>query len=233
MDTEYGLAAAVWTTGPEPRAHPGRPHERRYGLGQHVVACDLRSPFGGVGLSGIGREGGRFSLDFYTEPTNVCVLPVITPPERSAQQALRVLAGTPIAGVRQHRWWSRGWRTRAVASPRAPLRRPAVRFRDVVAPSGRQRIAGVGVHRRPDPGGHREHPRASLRVAGAESHRPRPGVTTFPGVDGRLRRTTTTCYGEFFDETGPARTTVAVRELPHPDLLIEIQAIARAPQEET
>ena len=40
-------------------------------------------------------------------------------------------------------------------------------------------------------------------------------------------------YGEFFDETGPARTTVAVRELPHPDLLIEIQAIARVPQEET
>ncbi|HEX2307492.1 MAG TPA: RidA family protein [Jatrophihabitantaceae bacterium] len=33
-------------------------------------------------------------------------------------------------------------------------------------------------------------------------------------------------YAEFFDETGPARTTVAVRELPHPDLLIEIQAIA-------
>ena len=33
-------------------------------------------------------------------------------------------------------------------------------------------------------------------------------------------------YAEYFDETGPARTTVAVRELPHPDLLIEIQAIA-------
>jgi 2-aminomuconate deaminase len=40
-------------------------------------------------------------------------------------------------------------------------------------------------------------------------------------------------YGEFFDETGPARTTVAVRELPHPDLLIEIQAIARVPEEGT
>jgi 2-aminomuconate deaminase len=38
-------------------------------------------------------------------------------------------------------------------------------------------------------------------------------------------------YAEFFDETGPARTTVAVRELPHPDLLIEIQAIARVPEE--
>ena len=34
-------------------------------------------------------------------------------------------------------------------------------------------------------------------------------------------------YAEFFDETGPARTTVAVRQLPHPDLLIEISAIAR------
>lgn len=38
-------------------------------------------------------------------------------------------------------------------------------------------------------------------------------------------------YAEFFDETGPTRTTVAVRSLPHPDLLIEIQAIAYRPQE--
>lgn len=34
-------------------------------------------------------------------------------------------------------------------------------------------------------------------------------------------------YAEFFDEDGPARTTVAVHQLPHPHLLIEIQAIAR------
>ncbi|MDP1879164.1 MAG: RidA family protein [Actinomycetota bacterium] len=33
-------------------------------------------------------------------------------------------------------------------------------------------------------------------------------------------------YAEYFTEDGPTRTTVAVRELPHPDLLIEIQAIA-------
>ena len=37
-------------------------------------------------------------------------------------------------------------------------------------------------------------------------------------------------YGEFFDETGPARTTVAVHQLPHPHLLIEIQAVAAIPQ---
>jgi 2-aminomuconate deaminase len=36
-------------------------------------------------------------------------------------------------------------------------------------------------------------------------------------------------YGEYFDETGPTRTTVAVRELPHPDLLIEMQAVAWQP----
>jgi 2-aminomuconate deaminase len=36
-------------------------------------------------------------------------------------------------------------------------------------------------------------------------------------------------YAEFFTESGPTRTTVAVRELPHPDLLIEIQAVAYKP----
>ncbi|EOM75524.1 endoribonuclease L-PSP [Rhodococcus rhodnii LMG 5362] len=36
-------------------------------------------------------------------------------------------------------------------------------------------------------------------------------------------------YAEYFDETGPARTTVAVHQLPHPHLLIEIQAIVHLP----
>ena len=39
-------------------------------------------------------------------------------------------------------------------------------------------------------------------------------------------------YGEFFDHTGPTRTTVAVHQLPHPDLLIEIQAVAVLPDTE-
>ena len=37
-------------------------------------------------------------------------------------------------------------------------------------------------------------------------------------------------YGEFFDEGGPTRTTVAVHQLPHPYILIEIQAVAYVPQ---
>ncbi|MFF5056613.1 RidA family protein [Micromonospora sp. NPDC000663] len=36
-------------------------------------------------------------------------------------------------------------------------------------------------------------------------------------------------YGEFFDETGPTRTTVAVHQLPHPYLLIEMQGVAVLP----
>jgi 2-aminomuconate deaminase len=37
-------------------------------------------------------------------------------------------------------------------------------------------------------------------------------------------------YAEFFDETGPTRTTVAVHQLPHPHLLIEMQAVALLPE---
>ena len=38
-------------------------------------------------------------------------------------------------------------------------------------------------------------------------------------------------YAEYFDESGPARTTVAVHQLPHPHLLVEIQAVAYLPEE--
>jgi 2-aminomuconate deaminase len=37
-------------------------------------------------------------------------------------------------------------------------------------------------------------------------------------------------YAEFFGETGPTRTTVAVHQLPHPHLLIEMQAVALLPE---
>jgi 2-aminomuconate deaminase len=38
-------------------------------------------------------------------------------------------------------------------------------------------------------------------------------------------------YGEYFSSAGPARTTVAVHQLPHPHLLIEMRAVAYKPQE--
>ena len=38
-------------------------------------------------------------------------------------------------------------------------------------------------------------------------------------------------WAEYFDDTGPTRTTVAVHQLPHPHLLLEIQAVAYRPEE--
>ncbi|MFD5865386.1 2-hydroxymuconic semialdehyde dehydrogenase [Agromyces sp. NPDC127015] len=72
-DTDYGLAAVTWTSD----LTRGHRVAQRMRVGMSWVNTwylrDLRSPFGGVGLSGVGREGGRHSLEFYTEPTNVCV----------------------------------------------------------------------------------------------------------------------------------------------------------------
>jgi aminomuconate-semialdehyde/2-hydroxymuconate-6-semialdehyde dehydrogenase len=72
-DTPYGLAATIWT----------RDVARSFRLGTRIEAGiiwintwflrDLRTPFGGSKQSGIGREGGVHSLEFYTELRNVCV----------------------------------------------------------------------------------------------------------------------------------------------------------------
>ena len=72
-DSPYGLASSVWTTNLS-RAHRVSP---RLHVGIVWVntwfSRDLRTPFGGTKLSGIGREGGRYSLDFYSETSNICI----------------------------------------------------------------------------------------------------------------------------------------------------------------
>ena len=72
-DTHYGLAATVWTSNLN-RAHRVAP-AMRVGLSwvNSWFLRDLRTPFGGAGLSGIGREGGMHSMNFYSELTNVCI----------------------------------------------------------------------------------------------------------------------------------------------------------------
>jgi aminomuconate-semialdehyde/2-hydroxymuconate-6-semialdehyde dehydrogenase len=72
-DTKYGLAASVWTT----NLKRGHRVAEKLRVGITWVNCwflrDLRTPFGGAGLSGIGREGGMHSLNFYSELNNICV----------------------------------------------------------------------------------------------------------------------------------------------------------------
>jgi aminomuconate-semialdehyde/2-hydroxymuconate-6-semialdehyde dehydrogenase len=71
--TGYGLAASVWTTNLA-RAHrvAGRIEAGLVWVNSWFLR-DLRTPFGGMKQSGIGREGGVHSLEFYTELKNVCI----------------------------------------------------------------------------------------------------------------------------------------------------------------
>lgn len=72
-DIPFGLSATIWTS------DSSRTHRFAAGLKAGVVwvntwmARDLKTPFGGYKASGIGREGGHYSIDFYTESKNVCI----------------------------------------------------------------------------------------------------------------------------------------------------------------
>jgi aminomuconate-semialdehyde/2-hydroxymuconate-6-semialdehyde dehydrogenase len=72
-DSPYGLASVIWTENLS-RAHRVAP---QIDVGIVWVNTwnlrDLRTPFGGAKQSGIGREGGQCSLDFYSEIKNVCI----------------------------------------------------------------------------------------------------------------------------------------------------------------
>src|SRR5450432_1062360 len=72
-DTKYGLAASIWTS----NLKRGHRVAQQMNVGITWVNCwflrDLRTAFGGAGRSGIGREGGMHSLNFYSELNNVCI----------------------------------------------------------------------------------------------------------------------------------------------------------------
>ncbi len=72
-DTKYGLAAMLWTQDIS-RAHRVAPQlEAGITWVNSWFLRDLRTAFGGMKNSGIGREGGIHGLEFYTELKNICV----------------------------------------------------------------------------------------------------------------------------------------------------------------
>ena len=71
--TEYGLAGSVWTSD----SARGKSLAEKMETGMVWINTwlhrDLRVPFGGVKNSGVGTEGGRWSLSFFSQPVNICV----------------------------------------------------------------------------------------------------------------------------------------------------------------
>ena len=71
--TQYGLSSTVWTKD----LSKANKMAQELKAGIVWINCwlvrDLRTPFGGVKNSGVGREGGYYALQFFTEPTNVCI----------------------------------------------------------------------------------------------------------------------------------------------------------------
>ena len=72
-ESSYGLSATIWTENLN-RAHRVA---ARVQSGIIWINCwlfrDLRTPFGGMKNSGVGREGGNEAMRFFTEPKNVCI----------------------------------------------------------------------------------------------------------------------------------------------------------------
>ncbi len=69
----YGLAGSVWTQDIKTGHRVAAALESGMVWVNTWLLRDLRVPFGGMKDSGVGREGGRFSLEFYSESRNVCV----------------------------------------------------------------------------------------------------------------------------------------------------------------
>jgi acyl-CoA reductase-like NAD-dependent aldehyde dehydrogenase len=74
-DTTYGLSAIVYTGDPERAERVSSALVAGTVWVNSFYVRDLRAPFGGSRNSGIGREGGLWSFDFYSDVKNVCVAP--------------------------------------------------------------------------------------------------------------------------------------------------------------
>jgi len=72
--TDYGLSAIVFTTSAERAERVGRALRTGLVWVNTFLVRDLTAPFGGCGISGIGREGGDHALDFHSDLKTLMIL---------------------------------------------------------------------------------------------------------------------------------------------------------------
>ena len=72
-DVNYGLSATLWTNDLKRTMRVSKQLEVGIVWVNTWLLRDLRTPFGGVKSSGVGREGGFEALRFFTEPKNICI----------------------------------------------------------------------------------------------------------------------------------------------------------------
>ena len=71
--TDYGLAATIWSGNPDKANRVADQIDAGIVWINCWMVRDLRTPFGGMKSSGVGREGGDEALRFFTEPKNICM----------------------------------------------------------------------------------------------------------------------------------------------------------------
>lgn len=71
--TRYGLSATIWTSNLKKAHRVAAAVESGIVWVNCWLVRDLRTPFGGMKDSGVGREGGFEALKFFTEPKNICI----------------------------------------------------------------------------------------------------------------------------------------------------------------
>ncbi|PJC06676.1 MAG: 2-hydroxymuconic semialdehyde dehydrogenase, partial [Flavobacteriaceae bacterium CG_4_9_14_0_8_um_filter_34_30] len=72
-DVRYGLSATLWTTDLNRTMRLSNQLQTGIVWVNTWMFRDLRTPFGGMKDSGVGREGGQEALRFFTEPKNICI----------------------------------------------------------------------------------------------------------------------------------------------------------------